>query len=136
MTWAGIAKMTDLPASVRATRAYRILPEALVPLVGNALPFLEVAVGFFLLIGLFTRWAAVVYLLMMSAFVAGTAWAWIRGYQIDCGCFGGGGDLAVGVKADYAAHMVQRAGFVALGMWLLIFPRSVLSFDRWITSTD
>jgi len=136
MTWAGIAKMMDPSAAVRATRAFRILPEALVPLVGNVLPYLEVAIGFFLLIGLLTRWVAVVYLLMMAAFVIGTAWAWIRGYQIDCGCFGGGGDLAPGVTADYVGHMVERFEFVLLGVWLLIFPGSALSFDRWLKPTD
>lgn len=136
MTWAGIAKLMDPAAAVRATRAFRILPEAVVPFVGHALPYLEITVGFLLLIGLLTRWVAIVYLLMMAAFVTGTAWAWIRGYQIDCGCFGGGGDLAAGVKADYVGHMVERVEFVALGVWLLVFPRSALSFDRWLKPTD
>jgi uncharacterized membrane protein YphA (DoxX/SURF4 family) len=135
MIWAGVAKLMDPPSAVRATRAFRILPEALVPFVGHALPYLELTVGFLLLIGLFVRWVAVVYLLMMAAFIAGTAWAWIRGYQIDCGCFGGGGDLAAGVKANYVAHMIQRVEFVALGVWLLVLPQSALSFDRGLKST-
>lgn len=128
MIIAGVLKMEDLATAVRATRAYQVLPEAVVPLVGNALPFLEVTIGFFLLLGLFTRWVAVVYLLMMTLFVFGILWAWARGLQIDCGCFGGGGVVS---KADYAGHVRDQAVFLALGAWLAVFPRSALSVDGW-----
>src|SRR5690625_7347744 len=36
--WAGLAKLVDLPTAVRAVRAYQLLPEAIVPAVGYALP--------------------------------------------------------------------------------------------------
>jgi uncharacterized membrane protein YphA (DoxX/SURF4 family) len=132
MIVAGVLKMQDLAATVRAVRAYDVLPEAVVPLVGNALPFLEVTVGFFLVLGLFTRWAAAVYLLMMALFVFGILSAWARGLQIDCGCFGGGGVVP---KADYAGHVRDQAVFLALGAWLVAFPRSAFSVDGWLRMT-
>lgn len=132
MIWAGVAKAQDLPASVRAVRAYRILPEAVVPFVGNVLPFLEMALGFFLVAGLLTRAAALVYLAMMAAFMIGVGYAWAKGLQIDCGCFGGGGDLAEGETANYVGHMLERVGFAALGAWVAWFPRSALSLDGWL----
>src|SRR5690625_7678613 len=53
--WAGIAKMMDLPTSVRAVRAYQLLPEAIVPAVGYALPMVEIILGLLLITGLLTR---------------------------------------------------------------------------------
>lgn len=128
---AAIPKMMNVDESVRAVRAYRLLPEGLVPLVGTALPYLELVLALVLLAGVFTRLASIAWLAMMAAFVFGVAWAWAKGYSIDCGCFGGGGDVAEGTT-DYPGHMLERAGFVALGVFLLIFPRTTLSLDAWM----
>lgn len=132
MIWAGIAKMIDIPAAIRAVRAYRLLPEAVVPFTGTVLPFIEIALGVFLVAGLLTRWSAYVYLVMLAAYVAGTVWAWAHGLEIDCGCFGGDGSLAEGTTTDYAAHFIERAEFIALGAWVAVFPRSRLSLDDWL----
>ncbi len=128
---AAIPKFMDIPQSVRAVRAYRLLPEAGVPFVGTMLPFLEVARALFLLAGLFTRVSSVVWLLMMAGFTIGVIWAWSQGYSIDCGCFGGGGDVAEGTT-NYPVHLLERAGFIALGVYLMIWPRSKWSADSWM----
>ncbi len=131
MIAAAIPKMMDVDQSVRAVRAYRLLPEAVVPFVGTSLPYLELVFGLILLAGVFVRWSAILWLVLMAAFVFGVAWAWAKGYSIDCGCFGGGGDVAVGTT-NYPEHMLERAGFVALGVFLLVFPRTHASLDAWM----
>ena len=131
MIAAAIPKMLDIDQSVRAVRAYRLLPEAVVPLVGTALPYVELVFGLILLAGVFVRWSAILWLVLMAAFVFGVAWAWAKGYSIDCGCFGGGGDVAAGTT-NYPEHMLERAGFVALGVFLLVFPRTHASLDAWM----
>ena len=131
LIFAAIPKMQDFQQSVRAVRAYRLLPEEVVPFIGKALPFLELTLALFLILGLFTRIAAIVWLIMMAAFMFGVAWAWARGLSIDCGCFGGGGDVAKGAT-NYPVHMLERVGFVILGTWLLVWPRSKLSLDGWM----
>lgn len=127
---AAIPKLQDIDQSVRAVRAYRLLPEAVVPLVGTGLPYLELALALVLLLGLFTRAGALVWNLMMLAFMTGVVWVWIKGYSIDCGCFGGGGDVDADAT-NYPLHMLERVGFLALGVYLWIFPRSHLSVDSW-----
>lgn len=129
---AAIPKFMDLEQSVRAVRAYQLLPEALVPAFGTALPFFEAALGVVLLVGAFTRLAAFAWLAMMAAFVFGVSWAWAHGLNIDCGCFGGGGELEAGETTNYTVHMLERAGFVALGVFLAIWPRSPFSIDSWM----
>jgi len=128
---AAIPKLSDIPQSIIAVRAYRILPEALVPFVGTVLPIFELVLATFLFLGLFTRIAAIAWLAMMAAFMFGVIWAWANGYSIDCGCFGGGGDVAEGTT-NYPVHMLERIGFVLLGTWLLLWPRTKLSLDGWM----
>lgn len=126
--WAGLAKIGDLPASVRAVRAFELVPEALARPVGYGLPVLEIAVGLLLLLGLLTRWAGVLVLILMSAFVIGIVAAWARGLSIDCGCFGGGGptdpDLTQ-YPLEIARDLAIGAGAVLLVRW----PRSRASLD-------
>lgn len=49
------------------------LPEGLVRIFATALPFLESAVGFVILVGLWTRWGLVAGGLLLTALVFGTA---------------------------------------------------------------
>ncbi|WP_297082310.1 MauE/DoxX family redox-associated membrane protein [uncultured Demequina sp.] len=125
---AAIPKFADIPQSVRAVRAYRLLPEEIVPFVGTMLPFVEVVLGLLLLIGAFTRTSSIIWLLMMAAFTTGVIWAWANGLSIDCGCFGGGGEVEEGT-ANYPAHLLERVGFIILGTYLAIWPRSRFSVD-------
>lgn len=128
---AAIPKLLDIPQSIIAVRAYRLLPEAIVPFVGTMLPIFELVLAAFLLAGLFTRLSSIVWLVMMAGFMTGVIWAWAKGLSIDCGCFGGGGDVAEGTT-NYPLHMLERIGFVALGTWLAIFPRTKFSLDGWM----
>lgn len=134
LIFAAIPKLQDIPQSVRAVRAYKLLPGELVELTGTLLPVLELLLAVFLLAGLFTRIAAIVWLAMMAAFLFGVIWAWVQGYSIDCGCFGGGGEVPEGT-ANYPTHVLERLGFIALGTWLLLFPISRFSVDRWMRAT-
>ena len=52
---AGAAKVGDLAASGRAVNAYQVMPYDVATVVGAALPFVELALGVLLLLGLATR---------------------------------------------------------------------------------
>src|SRR6185436_5733714 len=83
---AGASKIGDLAASGRAVNAYRLLPYDGATFLGAVLPFLEIALGALLILGLATRLSAVVSAVLLAAFIIGIASAWIRGLRIDCGC--------------------------------------------------
>ncbi|MEI2809429.1 MAG: DoxX family protein [Nocardioides sp.] len=78
---AGAIKLGDPAGSVRAVRAYQLLPESLVPLIGYLLPALEVGVGIALILGLLTRWFALLSALLFLAFIIGISSAWARGLR-------------------------------------------------------
>jgi uncharacterized membrane protein YphA (DoxX/SURF4 family) len=132
LLWAGGAKLGDLGASVRAVNAYHLLPYELARVVGSALPFVEVALGLLLLVGLATRVAAAATAGLLAVFVAGIASAWARGLRIDCGCFGGGGELAEGVRPSYGWEIVRDLALLAVAVALAVRPRSPLSVDGWL----
>jgi uncharacterized membrane protein YphA (DoxX/SURF4 family) len=127
---AGALKLSDPAANVRSVRAYQLLPEAVVPTVGHALPALEIVVGGALLLGLLTRVTASVSALMLAVFVIGIASAWARGLSIECGCFGGGGSPAANAAAKYPWDIARDVGLLLLSVWLVWRPRSALSLDR------
>jgi len=125
---AGVLKLPDPALSVRAVRAYRLLPEAVVPAVGYGLPVLEVAIGLLLIVGLGTRVVATLSAVLFLAFIVGIASAWARGLQIDCGCFGGGGFRA-DATAQYPWEIARDVGLLALSVALVVRPTTALSLD-------
>jgi uncharacterized membrane protein YphA (DoxX/SURF4 family) len=125
---AGAAKTSDLRASVRAVRAYQLLPDPLAVLTGNVLPIVEITLGALLVLGLFTRWSALAFGLTLVAFTVGIASAWSRGFAIECGCFGGGG-LTDQSKTTYLVDLLRDIGLIAVAAVLVWRPSSRLSFD-------
>jgi uncharacterized membrane protein YphA (DoxX/SURF4 family) len=125
----GILKAADPRQTLVAVRGYRILSESLVSVVAAALPYLEIALGVLLLIGLATRLAAVLSAIVLVAFIAGVISAAARGLSIDCGCFGGGGDVGVGQTA-YTTEILRDVGFLLLASYLIVRSDTPLSVDR------
>ncbi|MEV0806607.1 MauE/DoxX family redox-associated membrane protein [Micromonospora sp. NPDC050200] len=130
---AGAAKVGDLAASGRAVNAYQVMPYDVATVIGAALPFVELALGLILLLGLATRLAAGVSAALLVVFVTGIVSAWSRGLAIDCGCFGSGGQLAAGQAPSYLPEILRDLGFLALAGFLLIWPRTPVSVDGWLT---
>ena len=127
---AGVLKLPDPNENVRAVRAYELLPESVVPVVGHALPVLEILVGVCLLLGLLTRVAAVVSVVLLAAFVFGISSVWARGLSIDCGCFGGGAGPAANAQAKYPWELARDVGLLLLSLWLVWHPRTPLAADN------
>jgi uncharacterized membrane protein YphA (DoxX/SURF4 family) len=133
---AGALKLPDPTESVRAVRNYRILPEAVVPLVGHALPVIEVLIGVCLLLGLLVRANAVLSGVLLLAFIAGIASAWARGLSIECGCFGGGGGTLEDYASDYPWEIARDVGLLLASGWLVVRPRTPWALDNRLFPVD
>ncbi|WP_084504437.1 MauE/DoxX family redox-associated membrane protein [Actinoplanes sp. N902-109] len=126
---AGGLKVGDLAAAGRAVSAYQIFPYEVAKAIGAAQPFLELALGLLLLVGLAVRLSAGISAVLLVVFIAGIISAWARGLQIDCGCFSSGGELGAGVDPAYGWDVARDIGFLLLSGVLLWWPRSRFSID-------
>ncbi len=121
---AGISKITDPAASVRAVRAYDLLPESLATLVGRGLPAFELVLAAVLLLGLALRFSAAVAALLLTVFTVGIVSAAARGLQIDCGCFGGGGPTT---DPHYTGEILRDLALLVLALAVVAIGRSRLA---------
>lgn len=132
---AGLLKLPDPAASVRAVRAYQLLPETIVPVVGHGLPIVEVLVGITLVLGLLVRIGALLSCLLFVGFIVGISSAWARGLQIDCGCFGGGGFDAQAAQ-KYPWELARDLGLLFASIWLVWRPRGPWALDNQLLHHD
>jgi uncharacterized membrane protein YphA (DoxX/SURF4 family) len=131
----GVLKAVDPDQTYVAVRAYDVLPEAGVEVVAALLPWVEIAFGLLLVLGVGTRIVAVLSLALLVVFVAGVVQAWARGLSIDCGCFGGGGAVEPG-ETTYVQELLRDTGFALLACWLIARPRTVASLDAWLVNRE
>jgi uncharacterized membrane protein YphA (DoxX/SURF4 family) len=121
---AGAAKLVDLEHFHAQVDQYQLLPHILEAPFAYALPFVELLVGLYLAVGLFTRAAAAVGCVLMVLFLIAQIQAWARGLSLDCGCFGALAHERVG------ATSILRD--LALGLPSLVMfwrPARALSLD-------
>ena len=142
---AGIAKI-GVPDALRyAINQYSMpIPSFIVEAMAVGMPILEVLVGVWLLLGLFTRFSAALAGVMMLIFTIALTQAWLRGLNIDCGCFGGPqanpvglailgalgpvGDFLSKEQADLPT-IIRDVVLLAMAVHL-IFVRSIFSLDN------
>ncbi|WP_214402516.1 MauE/DoxX family redox-associated membrane protein [Pseudonocardia lacus] len=131
----GVLKAVDPDQTYVAVRAYDVLPTAGVEVVAALLPWVEIAFGLLLVLGVGTRIVAVLSLALLLVFMAGVVQAWARGLSIDCGCFGGGGAVEPGQTA-YVQELLRDTGFALLACWLIVRPRTVASLDSRLVDSE
>ena len=131
-----VFKPTD---SANAVAAYKLMPTEIAHLIGYALLWLEVAIGLLLIVGFMVRPAAVFSGLIMVVFIGAIASVWARGMLIDCGCFGGGGEidpsLASEVRMNYFIEIMRDLGLALAALYLYFFPYGKLSIEKAAPST-
>jgi len=123
-------KLMDIRQSQLAVHYYELFPTWLNNLIGIAVPVVELALGIVLLVGLFTRYAAALFGLMMVVYIIGIASAWVRGLNISCGCFDPGGPLDPGQSNAYAMDIFRDVVLALLAAVLMVWPKSPASLDR------
>lgn len=126
---AGAVKVVATDSFAHNIRAYQLLSWEISELLSYILPVIEIAVGLLLIVGLFTRWAAAATLMMLLAFIFGITWVWSNGINIDCGCFGTGGEVSA-EQTQYPLKIAENVGMSALCLWLMARPRSVFSLEQ------
>jgi uncharacterized membrane protein YphA (DoxX/SURF4 family) len=130
---AGASKIAHPWVFVHTVEGYRMLPGSLARPFGLALPWVEVLLALYLLVGLFTRVAAVVMcaVLVMFLFALGVQLA--HGHTGDCGCVVGITNPVitafVGGNTIGAFDLVRDAVLLLMASAIALTPRPVLAVD-------
>jgi uncharacterized membrane protein YphA (DoxX/SURF4 family) len=92
--WAAYTKLRD-PWMIFAMEidAMKVLPGSMVEYVARTMPWLELLLGVLLVVGIQTRYVALVATALLTVFFATLLVLYLRGFQGDCGCFGPGEQL-------------------------------------------
>ena len=126
---AGGLKIGNLQKSAMSVRAYELLPVGLANFLGYVLPWIEIGMGLLLIAGVAVSIVGLLGALTMFAFVIAIAQAWARGLSIDCGCFGGGGQVDP-EETKYLSTILRDIGFLLLGVYLYYFPKGKFGIEK------
>ena len=85
---AGALKIGHFNELAAAISGFRILPPDVVGPIAVVLPFFELGLGVYLILGLFTRGAAIVASAQLAVYSIAIASAVMRHIPANCGCFG------------------------------------------------
>ena len=126
---AGGLKIANLQKSAMSVRAYELLPVGLANFLGYVLPWVEIGMGLLLIVGVAVSIVGLLGALTMFAFVIAISQAWARGLSIDCGCFGGGGQVDP-EETKYLSTILRDIGFLLLGVYLYYFPKGKFGIEK------
>jgi putative oxidoreductase len=122
---AGASKVGNAAQFAAQIAGFRLLPEGVIAPLAVMLPYWEILLGVLVILGLFTRVAAWIAVLLLALFDLAIASAVVRGMSVSCGCFGPN-DATVTTWAEVARDAV----FVALALIVALRPPGALALDR------
>ena len=133
--FSGIFKVIDLETFGEVVARYGLLPLSLVPFAAIVMPFLELIVGFCLLIGLKIKASSLISIVLMLVFTIAIGYNVIRGENFDCGCFELQ-RLGIGLDESVSISLVIR-DLIIIGLFLFVFraERHLCSFDNYLENT-
>lgn len=107
--------------------AYQLLPIQILMPLSRVLPWVELAVGVCLLLGLFLRWNSIAALALFGVFIAALSWVLARGIDLGgCGCFG-----KWGPELKPSQTLILDVGFFFLAALVSLDRERFWSVDRW-----
>ena len=128
-TLSAVSKFPHHTEFVDIVKSYDLLPHALATAYANALPWIEILVGVYLLLGVLIRPSAVVTILLGISFMIANITSLVRGDQ-QCGrCFGDvitlpvGQALTIDIFLLIAAVVLLVAGGASMFTLGRLFPK-------------
>lgn len=122
---AGGLKVGHIDIFASEITGFQLLPHPFIAPLALLLPFLELMIGVYLVLGLFTRFAAWFAALEMAVFAGAILSAVLRGIHTSCGCFGPS-DTATTSWTEVGRDL----GFALAGVIIALWAPGALALDR------
>ena len=121
--YAGYDKILDPGSFAIAVQNYQLIPMSLSNMVAIFLPWCEFYCALLLLSGWWHRSAALLVSIMNIVFIVALTLAYLRGLDIDCGCFGTGSSVNI-------QRIVEDFILLALSLHIFFNPESKLALEN------
>ena len=118
---AGISKLDQHATVAMTIRNYDIFTGEWSNFLAHLIGPLEIMGGVLLLLGLFLKKSNTVAIIVLTLFVIGISQAWIRGLEIDCGCFETDPNATDG-PMNYLKTILRDVFYIALSAWTIFRP--------------
>jgi len=122
----GAGKLPERALFIEKVEEFDLLPRTLAHFYGNVLPWVEIAIGALLIVGLLSRFAAVLAMLSSLSFIIANSVVLYRGLNLECGCFG---DAAVLQTRD---ALIIDCVMLIVAFLIVIHKEEFLSLDSLI----
>ena len=116
--FASADKIIHPAAFAEAVYNYQILPDTLINLTAMILPWLELILGIFLVLGLWLPGAALLINLLMVTFFGSLVFNLSRGLDIHCGCFSTSQEST---SLCMCLYVIRDGIFLLLGLYLFSY---------------
>jgi uncharacterized membrane protein YphA (DoxX/SURF4 family) len=117
--YASVDKILHPAAFGEAVYNYKILPDALINLTAIILPWLELVLGLFLIVGLWLPGATFLCILLLLTFLGALLFNIARGLNIYCGCFSTNTEVVSG--ASMVWYLLRDGVFFLLALYLFSY---------------
>ncbi len=111
--FSGFVKVRDPQLFLMQIRGFHLLGDPFAAWLALGLPWLEIFCGVAVVIGFLRRGGLLLLGLSLVVFIIVLAFAWGRGLDIECGCFGNA------VKTSLRMELLIDLVLLALCIWLL-----------------
>ena len=114
--WAGGTKIVNPHDFANIIANYQLLPDFAVNVTAVWLPWIEVLCGILLIGGIWVEGSLVVINTLLIVFIAALISNWVRGIDVDCGCFAV--DVEKG-ESSYLFDIIRDIFLLAIGLFIL-----------------
>lgn len=115
---AAITKIADPAAFATSIQTYRLLPDGATAVLAVWLPWLEFCAAFAIFPRRLRSDALCLLLALMFVFLLALGQAWLRGLDINCGCFGGAATVRGSAYLGYLLRDGLLIVVIAFLLWL------------------
>jgi uncharacterized membrane protein YphA (DoxX/SURF4 family) len=126
-----LPKLNTADVNEADVRRFEILPGSLINTFAYIQPYLELALGILIIVGLGTRLVAALSGVLLLVYIGGIISLGARGIHISCGCGGNGGTVSAG-QTRYTLDVLRDIGYLIPALWLVWRPESRFSADGFL----
>jgi putative oxidoreductase len=122
-----ITKISDPASFVDSIANYKILPKTLLMPMAIVVPWIQMLAGVMLVLDIYAQSSAFIVSGLLVVYIIAITSAYVRGIDIDCGCFDLLSHLGLEDKVGIKA-ILRDLGFLVATGWVFLFDKNILNF--------